>query len=215
MEALEKFRVSTLSQNDIRTASQTVWAAHIVGDLIHGRGLMLCLSCLGLFHETQDGHEHPRDHVVVVHRFFAEKEITSATKFTDFIVQTIADTPQVDHPQPQNTSLLPVYTRNHPAWAPKRPQLVGPRGPRGEEDTIGNLLGQITHKEEVAKVLQEELARVLKDNEILLGQVFCLRNDQQRRFTIIQRLAQEIVTLGGGCDCECTGHEAQAPKTSK
>ena len=215
MEALERFRVQTNSHKDIRQASETVWAAYISADLIHGRGLMLCLSCLGLFHDNGDADEHPRDHVVVVNRFFAEKEITSATKFVDFIVQTIADTPQVDQPDPKNTGLLPAYTRAHPSWAPKRPKLVGPRGPRGEEDNIGNLLAQLTHKEEVIYVLQAELDRVLKDNEILFRQVFNFRNDQQRRFTIIQRLSQEIVTISGGCDCECTGHEQQGPKSAK
>ena len=213
--SLEKYRSRVPATSELQKAAELVWKEHITLDLIYGRGLLLCLSCFAVFHQSIEGDDHPGDHVVVVHRFFADMGITSCSRFVDFLQNAISDTPVLDPSINPETTLKPFYSKHHPPLAPKRAHLLQQTASKQGQDTHADLLAQLAIKEDAITVLHDELSRLLNENEQLLKQLFSLRHNQTHRYRLIQSLADEISSISGGCASDCTCQDKKTMNSTK
>lgn len=211
---LEAFRDKRAPEKDWSAACETLWSDHVRTDLIYSKKLMLCLPCLGFFYDGSQ-HDHPKEHCLLVQRFLMDHEVTSLSKFTDFLRGAANNTGSSSQTNAADTDNLirPSFSTKHSTAYVSRLQPQVTSSLALYKDRVLDLNAQLQDVQAKLQAAVQELKTLRKQHEECLLELLTQRQTAGQEKKTIALLVQQVLRI---CeDSGCLFGSQQQGNTSK
>jgi hypothetical protein len=208
---LEKFREKTNDHCELTAACEKLWNDYVRTELIYGKGLLLCTSCISLFYAKTADSDHPKHHIIRVHEFCLDHHITSLSKTVDMFRQLT----QTTEKSSTTTKILPVYSAKHRVVTIAQSAITGLL-PIERLNRVQETLVEIEYLKKTVSDLKSEVHSLRAENEELLVEIVRLKSNFAYDKKALHRLATDmLVHCEDHCKCLDSIHCPETCVSSK
>jgi len=191
-----------ISASDFKKVCLLLWDNHVRTDLVFGKRLFICMSCIRLaFNADVDCTcDHPKEDIRLVQKFFTELGIISAGHLAEFLWSLTPNMASIP------TSYADFMSKKHlPRQLSNSMAVLAPH--------ISNITSkaqalsvQVNEMTRLLKEAQEEKEALKRENDEILQLLLKARTETGVELNRIGRLAHQIVEM---ChhSCCCTREE--------
>lgn len=201
VDPLSKYAVGESAiRTSFNTSCSKVWTEHIIHELIHSEGLLLCLVCLGFCYDIQE-YSHPIKNVIRVGPYLVKENLGTEQAFKDHFWQL-----SVKKQAQYGRILIPQLNYHHV----EPPTVFDASEPdefmRKTMSRISALEDQAREQDETHRKYSDRVAELEKQVADLLEQLVQERVKQERVKFSAKGHLDELYSLlhQNGCDC-CQG----------
>ena len=185
------------SMRDFQDSVHQLWDQHVRKDLLFGKKLRYCKTCVSFFYQGDPASEHPPEDTEAVQRLFTESGINTEARLATFLWGSY--------------SKLSIFASNGGNFLATKHQPKPLPSPQGEATAqICGLQVKLQalqfHFTEVSKRLAEmeqEKAVLQRENEEVMEELLRTRAAGEMNLARIQRLTCQISSLCHPTGCCC------------
>ena len=187
-------------------AVQRLWDEHVRTELIYGKKLMFCRSCLAFYYGSDSKADHPPQDREEVHSFFGGAGITSIQRLANFLWalhgKTLTNVPAL---------FENMVTSKHHIKAKPDSVMGSQSHATSLEARIQSVETQLARESRRVEEMKEENRVLTEDNEEILRELIKTRSELTQSLAKIRQLAMEITGLAHPLDCKCGQPELHRP----
>jgi hypothetical protein len=190
------------SMKDFQDSVQQLWDQHVRADLIYGKKLRFCKTCVSFYYQGEAGSEHPPEDTETVQRLFTETGINTAARLAAFLWSSYS---KLAIFAPNSGNFL--ATKHQPKPLPSSPG-VGTAQLAGLQAKAQTLQHHVAEMSKRLEEMEQEKAVLQRENEEIMGELLRTRTAGEMNLARIQRLTCQISSLCHPTGC-CCGEETK------